>query len=70
MNTKIKEVLREKGMTVHQLHKLVGGNRAQFYQMVNGFCRATVPMRERVSSVLGVSAGDFFDGNGMALKGN
>lgn len=68
MSTRIKEVLREKGMTVHQLHKLVGGNRAQFYQTVNGFCRATVPMRGRVSSALGLPESELFDGNGMAKK--
>lgn len=68
MNTKVKEVLREKGMTVHQLHKLVGGNRGQFYQTVNGFCRATVPMRGRLSSVLGVPVNDLFEENGMAKK--
>lgn len=68
MNTKVKEVLREKGMTVHRLHKLVGGNRAQFYQTVNGFCRATVPMRERVASVLGLRVDEIFDEFGMAKK--
>lgn len=68
MSTRIKEVLREKGMTVHQLHKLVGGNRAQFYQTVNGLCRATVPMRGRVSSALGLLVDDLFDENGMAKK--
>ncbi len=70
MSTRIKEVLRERGMTVHRLHKLVGGNRAQFYQTVNGFCRATVPMREKVSSVLGLPVDVLFDKDGMALRGN
>lgn len=70
MNTKIKEVLREKGMTVHQLHKLVGGNRAYCYQVVSGFCRATQPMRERIALVFGLPVDELFDGNGMALKGN
>ena len=70
VSTRIKEILREKGMTVHRLHKLVGGNRAQFYQTVNGFCRATVPMRGRVSSVLGLPVDDLFGKDGMALKGN
>lgn len=70
MNTKVKEVLREKGMTVHQLHKLIGGNRGQFYQTVNGLCRATVPMRGRVSSVLGLPVDDLFGKDGMALRGN
>lgn len=70
VSTRIKEVLRERGMTVHRLHKLVGGNRAQFYQTVNGFCRATVPMREKVSSALGQPVGVLFDKDGMALRGN
>lgn len=68
MNTKVKEVLREKGMTVHQLHKLIGGNRGQFYQTVNGLCRATTPQRERIASALGLPVDDLFDGNGMAKK--
>lgn len=68
MSTRIKEILRERGITVHQLHRLVGGNRAQFYQTVKGFCRATSPMRGRVSSVLGLPVDELFDENGMAKK--
>lgn len=68
MNTKIKEVLREKGMTVHQMHKFVGGNRSHCYQVVSGVCRATVPMRERISAFLGLPTDEIFDEFGMAKK--
>lgn len=68
METKIKAVLREKKMTIHQMHREVGGNRAYCYQVVSGFCRATVPMRERISAFLGLPTGELFDANGMAQK--
>lgn len=68
METRIKVALKKKKMTVHQMHQKVGGNRAHCYQMASGFCRATVPMRERVSSVLGLPVDELFDENGMAKK--
>ena len=61
METKIKAVLRERRMTVHQMHREVGGNRSHCYQVVSGVCRATVPMRERISAFLGLPADEIFD---------
>ena len=68
METKIKAVLRERSMTVHQMHREVGGNRSHCYQVVSGLCRATVPMREKISSILGVQVDELFDELGMARK--
>lgn len=68
METRIKVALKTRKMTVHQMHQKVGGNRAYCYQVVSGFCRATVPMRERVSSVLGLPVDELFDEFGMARK--
>ena len=68
METKIKAVLRERKMTVHQMHRGIGGNRSHCYQVVSGVCRATVPMRERISAFLGLPADELFDENGMARK--
>jgi len=68
METKIKAVLRERRMTVHQMHREVGGNRSHCYQVASGVCRATVPMRERISAFLGLPTGELFDELGMAKK--
>lgn len=68
METKIKAVLREKRMTVHQMHREVGGNRSHCYQVVSGVCRATVPMREKIAAFLGMQVDELFDGLGMAKK--
>ena len=68
METKIKAILRERKMTVHALHLLVKGNRAQFYNVCNGLARATNPMRERVAAALGLSIDELFDEYGMAKK--
>lgn len=68
VETNIKAVLRERKMTVHALHLLVRGNRAQLYNICNGFSRATVPMREKVAAVLGLPIDELFDEYGMAKK--
>jgi DNA-binding XRE family transcriptional regulator len=68
METKIKAVLREKRMTVHQMHREVGGNRSHCYQVASGVCRATVPMREKIAAFLGMQVDELFDENGMARK--
>lgn len=68
METKIKAVLREKRMTVHQMHREVGGNRSHCYQVASGVCRATVPMREKIAAFLGLPVDDLFDENGVAKK--
>jgi len=64
METKIKAVLRERRMTVHQMHTRL----SHCYQVVSGLCRATVPMREKISSILGVQVDELFDELGMARK--
>lgn len=68
METKIKAVLRERRMTVHQMHREVGGNRSHCYQVASGVCRATVPMRERISAFLRLPTDELFDELGMAKK--
>ncbi len=68
MNTKVKAVLKKRGMTVYALHGLVKGNRAHFYNVCNGFARATNPMREKVAAVLGLPVDELFDEHGMARK--
>jgi DNA-binding XRE family transcriptional regulator len=68
METKIKAVLREKRMTVHQMHREVGGNRSHCYQVASGVCRATVPMREKIAAFLGLQVDELFDEYGMARK--
>jgi DNA-binding XRE family transcriptional regulator len=68
METKIKAVLREKRMTVHQMHREVGGNRSHCYQVASGVCRAPVPMREKIAAFLGLQVDELFDEYGMARK--
>ena len=55
-------------MPINALHKLVGGNRPLVYQVANGFWRATVPMRGKMASILGLPVDELFDKNGMARK--
>lgn len=68
METKIKTILKQRGMPINALHKLVGGNRPLVYQVANGFWRATVPMRGKMASILGLPVDELFDKNGMARK--
>lgn len=68
METKIKAVLRERKMTVHQMHREVGGNRSHCYQVVSGVCRATGPMRAKIAAFLGMQVDELFDEFGMAKK--
>lgn len=68
METKIKAALKKRKMTVYQMYKKVGGNRAYCYQVASGFCRATQPMREKIAAFLEVPTDSLFDENGMAKK--
>jgi len=66
--TAIKRVLKEKGVSIHELHKRVRGNRTNVYEIAKGFSRATAPRQERIARALGVRIREIFDENGMARK--
>lgn len=65
METVIKKILDEKSMTIHALHKKIGGNRTLVYQISRGFYRATQPQREKIAAALETPVDVLFDGNGM-----
>jgi plasmid maintenance system antidote protein VapI len=68
MHTKISKMLKEKQKTIYFLASRVGGNRGKVYEIVKGFSRASLPMQEKMSKVLGVTREVIFDPNGMARK--
>ena len=65
METIIRKLLAEKGMSVHAFHKRIGGNRTLAYQIAKGFYRATQPQREKIAAALETPVDVLFDGNGM-----
>ena len=65
METVIKKLLGERDMTIHALHKKIGGNRTLAYQIAKGFYRATQPQREKIADALETPVDALFDENGM-----
>ena len=68
MSTKILKMLKERQQTIYFLALRVGGNRPKIYEIAKGFSRASLPMQEKMSKVLGVTREVIFDPNGMARK--
>ena len=66
--TVIEKILSRKGLSVHGLHKRIGGNRTLVYQNVAGRSAATKPQRQRIADALKVAEDELFDGSGMARR--
>lgn len=68
MKTVIQSELERRERSVHYLHRKIGGNRTNLYEVVKGYARATGPMREKIADFLGLPVDDLFDENGVARK--
>lgn len=66
--TEIERILLGKGLSVHGLHKRIGGNRTLVYANVAGRSAATKPQRKRIADVLDVAEDELFDDFGMARR--
>lgn len=67
--TKIQKLLKDRGMTTHQLHKeFIGGHRATVYRVANGTLKGTGPLRAKIAGALQVAEEDLFDEAGMAIS--
>ncbi len=68
MKTVIQSELEKRERSVHYLHRKIGGNRTNLYEVVKGCARATGPMRGKIAAFLGMQVDELFDGLGMAKK--
>lgn len=59
MSLRIKEVLKEKGVSVIQLSQKLGVTRSACYQYING--NPTAECLEKIAIALDVEIGDLFD---------
>lgn len=59
MSLRIKEVLKEKGISVIQLSEKLGVTRSACYQFING--NPTAECLERIALALDVEIGELFD---------
>ena len=59
MSLRIKEVLKEKGVSVIQLAQKMGVTRSACYQYING--NPTAECSERIALALDVEIGELFD---------
>ena len=64
--TLIRQILKNKGESVSDLHRKIGGNRGYLYEVCSGIRRATAPMREKISGALDLPEAALFDERGMA----
>lgn len=66
--TRILKLLEEKGSNTNRLAKTLGGNRTNVFDAVRGVRKASIPLANRIATVLGVTPGEIFDENGMARR--
>ena len=64
--TLIRQILKNKGESVSDLHRKIGGNRGYLFEICSGTRRATAPMREKIAGALGLPEAELFDERGMA----
>lgn len=66
--TVIERILSGQGLSIHGLHKRIGGNRTLVYLNVAGRSAETKPQRQRIADALKVAEDELFDDFGMARR--
>ena len=59
MGLRIKEVIKEKGLSVQGVAEIMGINRVGLSQHING--NPSVEVLERIATAIGCSVGEFFE---------
>lgn len=64
--TVIRQILKNKGESVSDIYRKIGGNRGYLFEICSGTRRATAPIREKIAGALGLPEAELFDERGMA----
>ena len=67
MNTRIIEILKERGWSIHRLAKEIGGHRMTVYDVARVYSRGSKPYQKKIAAVLEVETTEIFSEIGMAL---
>ena len=64
--TAIRKILKNKGESVSDIYRKIGGNRGYLFEICSGTRRATAPMREKIAGALDLPEAELFDERGIA----
>lgn len=67
MNSKLKAIMNEKGLSAYKVGKALGYKSTQVYNILNGWGYPYPKFRKEVSKLLDVEEASLFDSNGALL---